>query len=323
MGILYKNNASSEYGIKDVDGAKGIVSGYASTFHIKDSDNETVLPGAFKQTINMWKDRFDATGNSKVKMLRDHDITRLVGIPTELKEDDIGLQYVSKISQKIALGRDTLALIQEGIITEHSFGYYVFQTEKDEKDETNTFLKELGLKEISYVAYGANIMTPIISAKSENSIEDKESTLEYINRVKSFIKNGKLDSDEMIDLISIFAEQLENKFESLYNLEQVKSEQPTESATERIEINTTEAEPEAHFDPKESEEQSSEEEFVEDAKSSKEEKMEEFINIISKSVKDNIEEKFNQIYKELEHKDAQEFWSLDSYLGENNHGRSN
>lgn len=321
MSILYKNNTSSDYAIKDVDTAKGIVSGYASTFHVKDSDNETVLPGAFKQTINMWRDQYQSTGSSRVKMLRDHDVTRIVGAAEELEEDDIGLKYVSRISQKTALGRDTLALIQEKILTEHSFGYYVYKTQKDDDDPRHTFLKELGLKEISYVAYGANSMTPIISAKSENMEEDRESVLSYISRVKNFIKNGKLDSEEMIHLIGIFAEQLESKFESLYGLEQVKSEQPTEKVTERIEIKEDRTEDEAHSTPEKSDAQSSEEESVQaDEEPTEESKMEEFLAILKNSVKEDIEEKFDKIYNRIEDDSVEKFWSLNSFLGEN-HGR--
>ena len=230
MGIQYKNNPSFN-AVDDVDVKQGVVVGYASTFNVKDSDNETILPGAFKNTINQWRDQVERRGSGRVKMLRDHDVTKLIGVPTKLSEDDNGLKYEAKITQKTALGRDTLALIEDGIITEHSFGYKVYGTTEDTKDASNTFLTELGLWEISYVTFGSNSLTPIIDMKSVSDFaKEREHFLDYVKRVRNFIKNGKLDSDEMIDLITVFAEQLETKLNSLYGLN-TKAEEPIDEIT--------------------------------------------------------------------------------------------
>ena len=48
MRQLYK---SFEYGIKDIDSSKGIITGYFSAFNSKDSDGDIIFKGAYSKTI--------------------------------------------------------------------------------------------------------------------------------------------------------------------------------------------------------------------------------------------------------------------------------
>jgi hypothetical protein len=43
-------------GVKDVDTVKGIITGYFSTFNIKDSDGDIVMPGAYRKTSGRMAD---------------------------------------------------------------------------------------------------------------------------------------------------------------------------------------------------------------------------------------------------------------------------
>jgi len=305
MGILYKNNPSLG-SVNDVDVRKGMVTGYASTFNVKDSDNETILPGAFKNTINQWRDQVKKRGSGRVKMLRDHNITQLVGVPKELSEDDNGLKYTAFITQKTALGRDTLALIEDQIITEHSFGYQVFRTKDDDVDQNNTFLTELGLWEISYLAYGSNSFTPILDVKSENFQKDKERFVDYVKRVRKFIKDGQLDSKEMIDMVDIFALQLETKLESLESVEEAEPSEPVVITTH--EDTAEEPEQKAH-----SEEILSNEQETEQETDSVEDLATKFAALIKEDLENSFNAEFQSLYqksKEAEQGFDKEFWKL-------------
>lgn len=305
MAILYKNNPSLG-SVNDVDVRKGVVTGYASTFNVKDSDNETILPGAFTNTINQWRDQVTKRGSGRIKMLRDHNITQLVGVPKELDQDDIGLKYVAFITQKTALGRDTLALIEDKIITEHSFGYQVFRTKDDDMDQNNTFLTELGLWEISYLAYGSNSLTPILDVKSETFQKDKENFVDYVKRVRKFIKDGKLDSEEMIDVIDIFALQLESKLDGLESVE----EAPT---TESVVITTHEDVAEEPEQKAHSEENLSNNEETKQETDSVEDLASKFAALIKEDLENSFNTEFQNLYeksKEAEQGFDKELWKL-------------
>ena len=120
--MLHKNLANS---VKDVDTARGVVCGYASSFNVVDDGNDMVLPGAFTKTI---AEQGPGSRQPRIKWLYQHDSTQILGIPHVLKEDGFGLYFEAKIANT-TLGRDVLALYEAGIITEHSIGYETVEAE--------------------------------------------------------------------------------------------------------------------------------------------------------------------------------------------------
>src|SRR6188768_857486 len=104
---------------KDIDGKKGIVTGYFSSFDTKDAENDIIRKGAFVKSI---QETGPKSNQPRIRHLYNHDPFKPLGVLTELKEDNQGLYYESKIGSH-SLGQEFLKMAESGLITEHSIGY--------------------------------------------------------------------------------------------------------------------------------------------------------------------------------------------------------
>lgn len=192
-------------GVKDVDTVKGIITGYFSTFNIKDSDGDIVMPGAYRKTL---RENGPDSERPRILHLFMHDPYRPLGKPHVLKEDKHGLYFESKISDT-ALGKDVLQLYLDKVLTEHSIGYQVVKREVDEKEETQKLL-EIKLWEGSTVSWGANMDALVETVKSEGK-EGKswDRLLLKLDALQSAVKGNYTDDT---------ARQLEIQFNQLKQL---------------------------------------------------------------------------------------------------------
>lgn len=160
-GLLKKGISQS---VSDVDEAKGIVTGYFSSFDVLDSDGDVITKGAYSKTISEW----GPTGKGRIKHLEDHNRSRVPAVIKELSEDNFGLRFVSKAGSH-SLGQDWYKMCLDGIITEHSVGFKIIKQHKgDRLGEKVNFLTELQLWEgSSMLTWGANEFTPITDVKSQ------------------------------------------------------------------------------------------------------------------------------------------------------------
>jgi len=129
-----------------VDYADVMIAGYGSTFaHVtaKDRDGDTVMPGAFTETIREFK--------RNPVMLIDHknSVENIAGSYTEVMQDDVGLRVVGKVSNAPEL-RTIRFLIMEGHLKTLSMGG-VFLYGPD-----GHTIEKVYLFEISLVAIPAN-----------------------------------------------------------------------------------------------------------------------------------------------------------------------
>lgn len=174
MVIQTKDYSGNNQSFKDVDTKKRQVVGYFASFDFYDSDKEAIQKGAFKKSIA----ENGVNGTGRIKHLQDHDPLMVVGKLLELKEDNFGLYYESKIGNHTK-GNDYLAMVEDGIITEHSIGYLEVNP-KVTKIQTKDghILTELKLYEGSGLQkLASNRFTPILGIKSEQDIEQLFQTL--------------------------------------------------------------------------------------------------------------------------------------------------
>jgi HK97 family phage prohead protease len=80
--------------IKDIDGKKGIVTGYFSSFNTLDSDGDVIKPGAFARSI---KERGPKSMKPRIKHILNHDWCQPLGRLEVLQEDSKGLYYESQL----------------------------------------------------------------------------------------------------------------------------------------------------------------------------------------------------------------------------------
>src|SRR5690606_39504722 len=90
---------------------------------------------------------------------------------------------ISQLS-KNSFGRDALIEYQEGIIKEHSQGFYIPKGKQEEKDGAN-YIKEVIMAEASTLTkWAANPNTPVFDLKNKKSEELTELLAELTARVK-------------------------------------------------------------------------------------------------------------------------------------------
>ena len=156
MAAWQSNETLSQEGMKGVaikdqsnrvvDYADVMIAGYGSTFaHVtaKDRDGDTVMPGAFTETIREFK--------RNPVMLIDHknSVENIAGSYTEVVQDDVGLRVIGKVSNAPEL-RTIRFLIMEGHLKTLSMGG-VFLYGPD-----GHTIEKVYLFEISLVAIPAN-----------------------------------------------------------------------------------------------------------------------------------------------------------------------
>jgi len=228
------------------DSESGIVEGYFSGFGNIDSDQDRILSGAFSKSIK--EHGPDSSSNRKIAHLAYHDTTRPLGVIQELKEDETGLYFRSKMGGHTE-GQDFLKMYQEGIIREHSIGFnYIgdkieLTTERDEEGREYSVwdISEVKLWEGSAVVFGANSETPNLSiVKSQKDINKH---LEEINeRMEVFIKaltDDKL-SQKYNNLFTLELIQLKHQYNSLLIFEEplkntLQDQEPSEEEKRKAE----------------------------------------------------------------------------------------
>jgi HK97 family phage prohead protease len=142
---------------------------YASVFDVLDRQGDIVVPGAFKNTIKEDGDR--------VKVLYQHDTSRLIGKPTHMEEDTKGLLTVSKIS-RVPDGDLVLQLAADGVLDRMSIGFEIIKASEFEDEELRSQLtgfaalfpmhklEVLRLWEYSPVTFAANDSADVIAVRS-------------------------------------------------------------------------------------------------------------------------------------------------------------
>lgn len=204
-------NIPAAASVKDIDGKKGIITGYFAHFNNEDSDGDIIIPGAFAKTI---RERGPESTRPRVKHLRNHLIYEPIGVLQVLKEDAIGLYYESKPGTHF-IGQDSIKMIESGLITEHSFGFETVKQQVIAEGEDDwlragrkRILQELKLWEgSSLTGFGANEMTGPATIKSK----DKDNYIKMIsNRQKALEKfcHNTDATDETIELLLIECKQL-------------------------------------------------------------------------------------------------------------------
>lgn len=198
-------------GFKDVDGKKGIVTGYFANFDTTDSDGDVIKKGSFIKTIS----EFGPTARKpRIKHLLNHDPSQPLGVLMELKEDNYGLYYESQLGSH-ALGTDFVKMVESNLITEHSIGYRTMKFEQVrpwsewKEGEVMRNLTELKLYEgSSLTAWGANPNTPLTGLKAQFKAEKMGKRIDLLIKA---LRDGAF-TDETFDLLEIELKQLQQAF---------------------------------------------------------------------------------------------------------------
>ncbi|WP_299596598.1 phage major capsid protein [uncultured Tateyamaria sp.] len=140
-------------------GDTGIIEGFASTYG-GDGDGvmDVIQAGAFTNTLNAISSR-----GIKLKMLREHDRAKPIGVWTKLTDTPQGLKVEGQIAIDADDGRNAHALMKSGALDALSIGYRVAAFEP--REGGGRILTDIELVEISVVTFPANAGAVITDVK--------------------------------------------------------------------------------------------------------------------------------------------------------------
>ncbi len=142
-------------------GEDGTIEGYGSVFGVKDSYDDVVMPGAFGDSIKAHK----AAGSMPV-MLWQHDASEVIGIWTDIREDESGLYLKGQLALDTMRGREVYALLKMGALKGLSIGFVTKEAEWN-KDAQVREVRSVDLWEVSVVTFPANTAAAITAVKAE------------------------------------------------------------------------------------------------------------------------------------------------------------
>lgn len=214
------------------------IKGYGAYFGNEDSYGDVIQAGAFAAFLQM----DDA---KRIKLCWQHDLSEVIGVITEMREDEKGLYFEAKISDTTR-GRDAAALLEDGAIDEFSIGYRAIDAEPMGEDKR--LLKSIYLYEISLVSRAANPKAKLLEKEKKEEKQDniinhnqnhsameellkklqedlaKESTArEEMEKKLQEMKKGEEDAEKMqtsIDNLDNSIKDLEAKIEEMKKKEQ-------------------------------------------------------------------------------------------------------
>jgi len=174
--MLHKLIDLNQIEVKFDDARRGFFSGYASVFNGVDSYGDTVMPGAYKSTIEMRK--------RPVQMRWNH-FGEVIGKWLDIRETDKGLWVEGELTPGHSKAEDVYASLKHGAISGLSIGYRPVKSFPNETGGLD--LHEIDLVEISVVESPADLAAQIGDVKSEFEAIKSEKELEaFLREVGGF-----------------------------------------------------------------------------------------------------------------------------------------
>ena len=191
-----KKNKGCDFELKEFNETERLVTFYFLSFNTVDSDGDIIHEKAADKWLAKYRDH-NSDEHRRLKHLLDHDTTKTVGVIKNLGKDEKGL-WVQSYIPPTTEGKDLFIKYKEGIVTEHSMGFFVLDAQLDERSGARLIM-EIDLWEVSSLhAWGANKNTPVIAVKnldeSKKEVEVLKSKLEELESDNLSLKaeNSKL-----------------------------------------------------------------------------------------------------------------------------------
>ena len=153
--MLHKLNAVETVDFKFYEGKQGLFSGYASVFGGVDSYGDTIMQGAYANTI---------VNRERPIQLRFNHEPGVIGKWTRIEEDDKGLYVEGELTPGHSKAIDVYASLKHGAISGLSIGYRPVDYVPNHNGGMD--LKEISLIEISVVESPADLNAQIGNIKS-------------------------------------------------------------------------------------------------------------------------------------------------------------
>lgn len=191
----------------------GIFSGYASVFGGIDSFGDTIMKGAFADTL---KDRARMP-----LMLYGHDSRNVIGKWTLMEEDDVGLFVEGEFTPNHSLADDVYASTRHGAIDGMSIGFFIPTDGAEQLENGGRRIEKIQLEEISIVGFPADDNARVAQVKMSDEIR----SIESIRDAERFLR----DADLPISMAKAFISQLRPLYQREADIEQEHKEAQAEA----------------------------------------------------------------------------------------------
>ncbi len=163
-------------------GDDGTIEGYASTW-TPDQGGDLILKGAFAKTL--------ATRPiTRVKMLREHEPRRIVGVWLDAREDERGLYVKGRVIMDTTDGREAHALMRAGALDGLSIGYRSIRDRIDRAKNLRV-IEEVDLLEISVVTFPMNATATVTAVKADETRDRARRIVGAIQAAEAAIRRAK------------------------------------------------------------------------------------------------------------------------------------
>lgn len=146
---------------------EGVIEGYITTWGTVDSYNSAFQRGCFTKTLQ--------ERGKRVRVLWNHE-EEPIGVPLELREDDVGLFARIKLILSVRRAQEAYDLAKAGAIDSFSFG---FRTIKDAWQNGVRQIKEVALYEVSPVIFPANESAQFTGVRSMDGQQHEKRAEEF------------------------------------------------------------------------------------------------------------------------------------------------
>ena len=157
----------------------GLFEGYASVFGGIDSFGDTIMKGAFAETI---KDR-----DHPVLMLYGHGSQNVVGKWIRMEEDEIGLYVWGEFTPNHQLASDVYASLKHGALSGMSIGFRLDSSGAEEIEGGGRRITQVKLEEISIVSFPADSDARVATVKA---VAAEISAIESIRDGELFLRDA-------------------------------------------------------------------------------------------------------------------------------------
>lgn len=174
---------------------KGEFAGYGAVFGNVDSHGDVIVPGAFSETLKVWRGRgrlptMKLMHGSAANPFNGDDLP--LGVWTEMREDQSGLYVEGRISAPDTdFGKRIVGLMRDGALGGLSIGYRAAKSVKGDGVSTpKRTLQEIILSEVSLVDEPSNALSRVSSIKAAQDIETVRQFEAFLRDVGGF-SNGQ------------------------------------------------------------------------------------------------------------------------------------
>lgn len=218
--LVHKTLKFDEVALK-MQGDTGTFEGYASKWNGVDSYGDTILKGAFADTLK----------TAAPKMFFNHVWDMPVGKWLAVEEDAVGLYVRGELTPGLALAGDVRAAMKHGTLDGLSVGGYLRKGDYEETDKGRTIHKWSSLMEISPVVFPADgaaridmasvksidFETLLPECKSEKEIErllrdaglGKWEAMAIVSRVRAIVKGSDSLQEAQADQTALILERIQ------------------------------------------------------------------------------------------------------------------